>query len=185
MKKFGISQRETAHTNGTMEDSVVVRNQRRLSDAALFWVCTLLTVGIGLAIAYSSGIINGQNGLTNLPYRFPDWSIIVMPPVLFLHLGLALFFALRQNVYTANGRTARVWMWVFWTALFVATSIAPYFVFYNMPLASYIVATIGCALAIGTMILMYYHSTAAGIVMTIFFLVSVSTMVYLGYWAFA
>ena len=51
LKKFGISQRETAHTNGTMEDSVVVRNQRRLSDAALFWVCTLLTVGIPIASA--------------------------------------------------------------------------------------------------------------------------------------
>ena len=168
-----------------MEETVVVRNQRRLSDAALFWVCTLLTVGIGLAIAYSSGIINGQSGITNLPYVFPDWAIIVMPPVLFLHLGLSLFFALRENVYTQNGRMARAWMWVFWVMLFIATSIAPFFVFHNMPLASYIVATIACALALGTTILMYYHSTAAGIVMTIFLLVAMGTMVYLAFWAFA
>ena len=168
-----------------MEETVVVRNQRRLSDAALFWVCTLVTVGIGLAIAYSSGIISGQSGIANLPYVFPDWAIIVMPPVLFLHLGLSLFFALRQNVYTQNGRMAHVWMWVFWVMLFIATAIAPFFVFNNMPLASYIVATIACALALGTTILMYYHSTAAGIVMTIFLLSSISTMVYLAFWAFA
>ena len=167
-----------------MEETVVIKNERRLSDTTLFLVSVLGTVGIGLLISYFSGIMNGLGNLPNIPYVFPAWSIIIMPPVLFLHLGVALYLTLRQNVYTDGGRMVRAWTWVFWTLLFIATAITPYFVFHNMAVASYIVATIGCALALGTMILMYKQSFAAGAVMTVFFLVSVSVMVYLGYWAF-
>lgn len=167
-----------------MEETVVIKNEKRLSDTALFLVSVLGTVGIGLLISYFSGILNGMSRLTNVPYVFPAWSIIIMPPVLFLHLGIAMYLMLRENIYTDGARVVRAWALTFWSLLFIATAITPYFVFHNMAVASYIVSTIGSALALGTMILMYRHSVGAGVVMTIFFLVSVSVMVYLGYWAF-
>jgi len=168
-----------------MEETVIVKNERKMSNTALFWVSVIVTVGVGLAVAYSSGIMAGMGQLIDAPYYFPDWAVIIIPPVLFLHLGLALYFTLRENVYTASGKMVRTWTWIFWITLFLVTAFTPYFVFHNMPVASYAVATIACALALGTAILMYRQSRVAGVLMTIFLLSSISTMVYLGFWAFA
>ena len=168
-----------------MENSVSVRNERRLSSMALFWVCVLATVGIGLTISYCSGIFGKVSGYASqLPFIIPKWLVIATPPVLFFHLGLALYLVLNQNVYTDNGRMVRGWTWAFWITLFVATSITPYFIYYGMPVAAYIMSSITTALAIGTTILAYRSSISAGVVMTIFLIVVTLIMVYLGYWAF-
>lgn len=151
----------------------------------MFLLCVLATVGIGLAISYSSGIFGGVANTSSLPFIIPRWLVIAAPPVLFFHLGLALFFVLRENVYTETGRMVRGWTWAFWIATFIATAITPFFIYHGMPLAAYIMSSITTALAIGTMILSYYNSTAGGVVMTIFFVVVALIMVYLGYWAFA
>ncbi len=100
-------------------------------------------------------------------------------------MALSLYLALRENIYTSQGRMVRAWMWVFWLTLFVATAILPYFVFRGMPVAAYIVASIAGGLALGTTILSYQQSIGAGVVMTIFTAVMSVIMIYLGYWAFA
>lgn len=151
----------------------------------LFWVVMLVTLSIGLTVAYSSGILGGVRYIQKAPFVVPDWLVIALPPVLFLHMGLSLFFALRENVYTTGGRMVRTWMWIFWVALFAALSFLPYFVFHGMPVAGYIVSSLAGGLALGSTILMYQHSGAAGVVMTILLAVTTVIMIYLGYWAFA
>ncbi len=165
-------------------NSVIVRNDRKISSMVLFWVCVLATVGVGLTVAYCSGILGGINHLANIPLAIPRWLVIAIPPVLFVHMGLALFFELNENIYTQNGRAVRTCMWIFWTMLFIATAILPYFIVNNMAVAAYIVSTIATAFAIGTTILMYNHTIAGGVVMTIFLVAISLIMVYLGYWAF-
>ncbi len=152
---------------------------------ALFLVCMLSTLGIGLTVAYCSGIFQGVANTSRLPFIIPRWLVIAMPPVLFAHLGLGLFLALRENVYTDGGRMVRGWMWAMWIALFAVTAATPYFIYYNMPMAAYIMSAIGTALAIGTAMLIYRQSIWGGIVMTVFLAVVALIMVYLGYWAFA
>ncbi len=156
-----------------------------MSNAALFWVCMIVTLAIGLTVAYCSGIINGVQNIEVAPFVAPDWLVIALPPVLFLHMALPLYLALRENIYTSQGRMVRAWMWVFWLTLFVATAILPYFVFHGMPVAAYIVASLAGGLALGTTILSYQQSIGAGVVMTIFTAVMSVIMIYLGYWAFA
>ena len=168
-----------------MENSVIVKNEKRLSGVALFLLCVLTTVGIGLTVSYCSGIFGNVANTARLPFIIPKWLVIAMPPVLFLHLGVALFLVLRENVYTDNGKMVRGWTWAFWITLFIATAITPYFIYHNMPIAAYIMASITTALALGTMILAYRQSVGAGVVMGIFFIVVALIMVYLGYWAFA
>lgn len=168
-----------------MNNSVVVRDEKRVSGIALFLMCVLATVGIGLAITYSSGIFGGVANTSALPFVIPRWVVIALPPVLFFHLGLALFLVLNENVYTENGRMVRGWTWAFWLTLFVATSITPFFIYYNMPIAAYIMSSITTALALGTTVLAYKQSIRGGVVMTIFFIVVALLMVYLGFWAFA
>lgn len=156
-----------------------------MSGVALFLVCVLTTVGIGLAISYCSGIFGRVANPSRLPFIIPKWLVIATPPILFLHLGVSLFFVLRENVYTDNGRMTRNWTWAFWITLFIATAITPFFIYHNMPIAAYIMSSITTALAIGTTILSYRQSGGAGVVMTVFFIVVALIMVYLGYWAFA
>lgn len=152
---------------------------------ALFWACVLTTVGIGLTIAYCSGIFGGVYAYASkLPFRIPRWLVIATPPVLFLHLGIALFLVLNENVYTEYGRMVRGWTWAFWITLFISTAITPYFIYHGMPVAAYIMSTIATALSVGTTILAYRQSVGAGVVMTIFTVVVALIMVYLGYWAF-
>lgn len=168
-----------------MENSVIVKSERRLQGMALFLVCMLSTLGIGLTVAYCSGIFQGVANTSRLPFIIPRWLVIATPPVLFAHLGLGLFLALRENVYTDGGRMVRGWMWAMWIALFAVTAATPYFIYYNMPMAAYIMSAIGTALAIGTAMLIYRQSIWGGIVMTVFLAVVALIMVYLGYWAFA
>ncbi len=180
------TRQKAVHTNGTMKETIVAREEKRqISDMALFWLCLIGTVAVGLTISYCSGILNGIGQLKELPMYLPDWLVIAIPPVLFVHMGIALFLALRENVYTDGGRMVRNWTWAFWITLMVATAITPYFVFHGMPTASYALATVSTALALGTMILCYRQSIASGFVMTVFFIVTALIMVYLGYWAFA
>ena len=176
---------QPAHTKGTMENSVIVKDEKRLSGTALFLLCVLATVGIGLAISYSSGIFGGVKNAASLPFIIPRWLVIAAPPVLFFHLGLALFLVLRENVYTEMGRVVRGWTWAFWITTFIATAITPFFIYHGMPIAAYIMSTVGTALALGTLLLCYKQSIGAGVVMTIFFVVVTLIMIYLGYWAFA
>lgn len=153
---------------------------------ALFWVCVLATVGIGLTIAYCSGIFGRVSGYASkLPFVIPKWLVIATPPVLFLHLGIALYLVLNENVYTDSGRMVRGWTWAFWITLFVATAITPYFIYHGMPVAAYIMSTIATALAAGTTILAYRQTIGGGVVMTVFFIVVALIMFYLGFWAFA
>lgn len=166
-----------------MENSVIVKTERRMSSVALFLVCVLATVGIGLTVSYCSGIFGSVPYASALPFVIPKWVVIAIPPVLFLHLGLALFLVLNQNVYTQNGKMVRGWFVAFWLATFIATAVTPYFIYYGMPIAAYILSSITTATAFGTMILSYRQSVAAGVVMTIFFIVVALIMVYLGYWA--
>lgn len=177
--------RNAAHTNGTMENSVIVKTEKRLSNVALFLLCTLATVGIGLAVSYCSGIFGRVANSANLPFIIPKWLVIATPPILFFHLGLALYFVLRENVYTDKGKMVRGWTWAFWITLFIATAITPFFIYHNMPTAAYIMSSITTALALGTTILCYRQSIAAGVVMTVFLVVVGLIMIYLGYWAFA
>ncbi|MBD5131029.1 MAG: hypothetical protein HDT28_00305 [Clostridiales bacterium] len=168
-----------------MNNSVIVKNERKMSSMALFWVCVLTTVGIGLAISYSSGIFGGVQNAAGLPFRIPRWLVIAAPPVLFLHLGIALYAALNANIYSENLKMVRGWMWAFWITTFIATAITPFFIFYGMPVAAYIMSAITTGLALGTTLLVYRQSIGGGVVMTIFFIVVALIMVYLGYWAFA
>lgn len=168
-----------------MENSVFVKTERRMSSVALFLVCVLATLAIGLTVSYCSGIFGNVPYASALPFRLPKWLVIAIPPVLYLHLGIALFLVLRENVYTDNGKMVRGWTVAFWILTFIATSITPYFIYHGMPIAAFILSSITTALAFGTMILSYRQSVAAGIVMTIFFIVVGLIMVYLGYWAFA
>lgn len=168
-----------------MENSVIVNDEKRLSGTALFLLCVLATVGIGLAISYSSGIFGGVKNAASLPFVIPRWLVIAAPPVLFFHMGLALFLTLRENVYTENGRIVRGWTWAFWVTTFIATAITPFFIYHGMPIAAYIMSSITTALALGTMMLCYKNAVSAGVVMTIFFIVVALIMIYLGYWAFA
>ena len=156
-----------------------------MSNAALFWTCMLVSLAIGLTITYCSGIFGGVGRIQKSPFTVPDWLVIALPPVVFIHMGLSLFFALRENVYSTGSRMVRTWMWVFWTLLFAAQSMLPYFVFHRMPVAAYIVASLAGGLALGTTILMYQHAISAGIVMTILTAVTSIMIIYLGYWAFA
>ena len=152
---------------------------------ALFWVTVLATVGIGLTISYCSGIFGKVSAYaSNLPFIIPKWLVIATPPVLFLHLGIALFLVLNENVYTSYGRMVRGWTWAFWIALFISTAITPYFIYHGMPIAAYIMSTIATALAVGTTILAYRGSIGSGVVMTVFTVVVALIMIYLAYWAF-
>lgn len=151
----------------------------------LFWVSILATVGLGLTISYCSGIFGGMRQIENAPLIVPDWVVIAIPPVMFFEMGLGLFFALRENIYTTTGRLVRVWMWIFWCALFLTTAFTPYFVFNGMPIAAYIVASVATGLAVGTTMLTYRQSIAGGVMMTIVLAISALIMIYLGYWAFA
>lgn len=173
------------HTNGTMENTVIVKDEKRLSSMTLFWVCVLTTIGLGLLVAYFSGIFGGVNNIEKAPLLVPDWVVIALFPVIYLHMGLALFFTLNQNVYTESGKNVRGWTWVFWLALFAAVSMTPYFLFHGMTVASYITASLAGGLALGATILMYQQSIAAGITMTILLAVVSLMMAYLGYWSFA
>lgn len=168
-----------------MENSVIVREERRMSDTALFWTCMIASIAIGLTITYCSGIFGGVGNIQKSPFTVPDWLVIALPPVIFVHMGLSLFLALRENAYTVGSKMVRAWMWTFWTLLFVAQSILPYFVFHGMPVAAYIVASLAGGLALGTAILAYQHSISSGIVMTVLLAVTTVIMIYLGYWAFA
>lgn len=168
-----------------MENSVSVNNQRRLSSMALFWVCLLTTVGIGLTISYCSGIFGNVSAYASrLPFRIPKWLVIATPPILFVHMGIALYLVLDNNVSSYSERMVRGWTWAFWITLFIATAITPYFIYHGMPIAAYVMATITTALAIGTTLLCYRSSIASGVVMTVFLIVVTLIMVYLGYWAF-
>lgn len=171
------------HTNGTMDNSVIVKDEKRLSGVALLIVCVLATVGIGLTVSYCSGIFGPCPYASKLPFVLPKWLVIALPPVLFLHLGLALTCVLNQNVYTDNARMVRGWTWAFWIGTFIATAITPYFIYHGMPIAAYVLSSITTALAFGTMVLSYRSSIAAGAIMTVFFIVVALLMVYLGYWA--
>ena len=166
-----------------MEKSVIA-NERRMSSVALFIVCVLATVGIGLTVSYCSGIFGRVPYASALPFVIPKWVVIAIPPVLFVHLGISLFLVLNQNVYTQNGKMVRGWTIAFWVATFIATAITPYFIYHGMPIAAYILSSITTALAFGTMILSYRQSVGAGVVMSIFFIVVALIMVYLGFWAF-
>lgn len=155
-----------------------------MSSVALFLTCVLATVGIGLAVSYSSGILNGTADINGLPFALPRWLAIAIPPVLFFHLGLALFFVLREPVYTESARMVRGWTWAFWIAVFIETAITPFFVYYGMPVAAFVMAAVGTALAAGTTILTYRRTVVGGAVMTIFFIAALLITIYLGYWAF-
>ncbi|MCH5162128.1 MAG: tryptophan-rich sensory protein [Clostridiales bacterium] len=168
-----------------MENTVIVKDEKRLSSMALFWVCMLTTIGIGLLISYCSGIFGGVNNIEKSPFLVPNWVVIALFPVIYVHMGLALYFTLNENVYTQSGRNVRAWTWVFWLGLFAAISMMPYFLFHGMTVASYIVASLAGGLALGTTILMYQQSGAAGVTMTILLAVITVVMIYLGYWAFA
>ena len=168
-----------------MENSVIVKTEKRLSGVALFLVCVLATVGIGLTVSYCSGIFGKVANSAELPFIIPKWLVIATPPILFIHMGIALYLVLRENVYSDNARMVRGWTFEFWFKLFIATAITPYFIYHNMPIAAYVMASITTALSIGTMLLMYRQSIGAGVVMTVFFIVVALIMVYLGYWAFA
>ena len=152
---------------------------------ALFGVCMLATVGIGLTIAYCSGIFGNVSAYASrLPFRIPKWLVIATPPVLFVHMGLAVFLILNNDAYEYTDGMVKGWTWAFWITLFIATAITPYFIYHGMPIAAYIVSTIGVALAIGTTLLAYRNSIGAGVVMTVFMIVVTLIMVYLAYWAF-
>lgn len=152
---------------------------------ALFWVCLLTTIGLGLLVAYCSGIFGGVNGIEKSPFLVPNWVVISLFPVIYLHMGLALYFTLNQNVYTQSGKSVRAWTWVFWLALFAAISMTPYFLFHGMTVASYITASLAGGLALGSTILMYQQSAMAGVTMTVLLAVISVMMIYLGYWSFA
>ena len=152
---------------------------------ARFWLCLLTTVGIGLAISYCSGIFGNVSAYASrLPFRIPKGWVIAAPPVLFAHMGIALYLVLDNSVSSYTERMVRGWTWAFWISLFIATSITPYFIFHGMPIAAYVMSTITTALAIGTTLLCYRSSISAGFVMTIFLIVVTLIMVYLAYWAF-
>lgn len=168
-----------------MENSVIAREERRMSNSALLWTCVLASLAIGLTIAYCSGIFGGVGNIQKSPFTVPDWLVIALPPVIFLHMGLTLYFALRENIYTEGSRMVRAWMWAFWMLQFVAQAILPYFVFHGMPVAAYIVASLAGGLALGTTILAYQHSIISGAIMTVLLAVTSVIMIYLGYWAFA
>lgn len=168
-----------------MENSVSVNDRKRLSGMSLFWVCLLATVGIGLTIAYCSGIFGKVPAYeSRLPFIIPKGWVIAAPPVLFAHMGIALFLILREGVYDYTDRMVRGWSWAFWITLFIATAITPYFIYHGMPVAAYVMSAITTALAIGMTILSFRSSIGAGVVMTIFLIVVTLIMVYLGYWAF-
>lgn len=183
--KYTYIRKISAHTNGTMDNSVIVKNEKRPSSVVLFSVIMLATLGLGLAIAYCSGIMKGTAGIAPKLFSVPDWVVIAIPPVMFFELALGLFFTLRENIYTASGRMLRVWTWIFWCALFLMTAFTPYFIFNGMPIAAYIMATITAALGIGTTIMVYRQTLIGGMMMTVFLAISMLVMIYLGYWVFA
>ena len=156
-----------------------------MSNTALFWSLLFAIVGIGTTIAYCSGIMNGIRGIQRAPFVAPDWLVIALPPVLFVHQMLAMFMTLKQNVYTTNGRMIRIWTWVFQVTLFLMLAFLPYFVFHSMPVGAYIVSTFTCAAALGATILTYRQTVGGGVLMTILLIVTSIVMLYLGYWAFA
>lgn len=173
--------RATAHTKVTMEQNVITSERRRLSDMSLFWLCLIGTVGVGLTLSYCSGILRGINYLGGLPFALPAWFVIAIPPMLFVIMGVSLFMTVRMH---ANGML-RAWTWVFWLALLGMTATLPYAICYNNPVGAYVMSTIASALAIGTAILMYRQSIAAGVMITVVFVWLALIMLYLGFWAFA
>ena len=163
----------------------VIKSERRMSNTALFWSLVFAIVGIGTTIAYCSGIMNGIRGIQRAPFVAPDWLVIALPPVLFVHQALAMYLTLKQNVYTTNGRMVRLWTWAFQIMLFLLLAFLPYFVFHSMPVGAYIVSTFAAAMALGATILTYRQTVGGGVLMTILFAVTTVVMIYLGYWAFA
>ena len=142
-------------------------------------------VGIGTTIAYCSGIMNGIGGIQRAPFVAPNWLVIALPPVLFVHQAWALYLTLRQNVYTTNGRMVRLWTWAFQIPLFLLIAFTPYFVFHGMPVGAYIASTFTSAMALGATVLTYRQTVGGGVLMTILTAVTMVVMLYLGYWAFA
>ena len=168
-----------------MEEKVIVKSERRMSSTALFISCVFAIVGIGLTIAYSSGILSGVQYIQRAPFTVPNWLVIALPPVLFAHQAIALFLTLRQNVYSRELRSVRNATWVFQVLLFLTLAFLPYFVWGGMLTAAFAVATVSAALALGAMILTYRQTIGGGVLMTILFLVTALIMLYLGYWTFA
>lgn len=151
----------------------------------LFIGCMFAILGIGTTIAYCSGIFGGVQYIQRAPFVVPDWLVISLPPVLFLHQALAMFLTLRQNVYTNELRSVRNATWVFQIMLLIALAFLPYFVWGGMLTAAFAVATIASSIALGTMILTYRQTIGGGVLLTVLFAVTSLIMLYLGYWAFA
>ena len=168
-----------------MEEKVIVKSERRVSDTVLFIGCVFAIVGLGLTIAYCSGIFYGVQHIQRAPFVVPNWLVIALPPVLFLHQAVALFLTLRQNVYSRELRSVRRATWVFQVMLFFTLAFLPYFVWGGMMAGAFAVATVSSALALGTLILTYRQTIGGGVWMTILFIVTSLIMLYLGYWAFA
>lgn len=168
-----------------MEQSVIVNAERRPSNVAIFFACMFTILGVGLTIAYCSGIMEGIRNTSSLPFIIPRWIVLSIPPILFFHQALGLFFALKENVYTTGARMVRAWTWVFQVSLFLMMCFTPYLIYHNQPVGAYVMSTITAALALGATILTYRQSIAGGIVMTILFLALSLIMIYTGFWAFA
>ncbi|MCH5158908.1 MAG: hypothetical protein J1F33_06920 [Clostridiales bacterium] len=168
-----------------MEEKVIVKSERRVSNTVLFIGCVFAIVGLGLTIAYCSGIFRGVQYIQRTPFVVPDWLVIALPPVLFLHQAIAMFLTLRQNVYSSELRSVRKATWVFQVLLFFTLAFLPYFVWGGMMTGAFAVATIASALALGSTILTYRQTVGGGVWMTILFIVSALITLYIGYWAFA
>lgn len=167
-----------------MENDTTINQERKISDYALFWTIMLATLAVGLALVYSSGILNGVQGLQRPPFVVPDGLIFALPPVVFVHFGLSLFLALRQPHYTQGAKRIRNWTCVFWVMLFITHVLIPFFTFHGVEVGAYVAATLASGLAIGTTILMYQNAVSAGIISTILCAVTIVITVFLGAWIF-
>ncbi len=167
-----------------MEEKVIVKSEKRVSNVMLFIGCMFAILGLGTTIAYCSGIFSGVQYIQRAPFVVPDWLVIALPPVLFLHQAIAMYLTLRQNIYSNELRSIRNASWVFQILLFLALAFLPYFVWGGMLTTAFAVATVACSIALGTLILTYRQTIGGGVLMTILFVVTSLIMIYLGYWAF-
>lgn len=169
-----------------MENNVVVQETKsKAASVVLFFVCAFFVTGAGTAITYASGVTAGFGAFPSVGWiTIPDWVFIAALPVLFLHIGISLFFVCHQNVYTKSGVAMRTWSIVLLALLFAITCALPFCLFADAMTVSYILACAQACVCLALIILCAKYSVGAMIFM-IPFIILTAGMVYLsGVWAF-
>lgn len=167
-----------------MENTLTVNERSALNKTVLFIVCALLVTAAGTAITYCSGVLNGMSRLPQQGYNVPSWIMITILPVLFFHLGVSLFFVLKNSPASAEAKTIRNWSVTLLAVLFTVLCIMPFLMFNGMMTAAFALNCTLTSLSIALAIMDGRYSMGSTIINIPFIIVSALLVLFTGYMAF-